>query len=113
MLKLVAVLASAVAAVWLIFLMMVNKEDWRIAAYNKVLQNLDAIDQLKLKEAKNKKIFSKFFQVESAKTEASTGLGLTIAKEFTKLHDGNISVKSEENQGAEFIIKLPHARCYC
>ena len=60
-----------------------------------------------------KKIFSKFFQVESAKTEASTGLGLTIAKEFTKLHDGNISVKSEENQGAEFIIKLPHARCYC
>lgn len=70
-------------------------------------------DGIGIPKKHHKKIFSKFFQVESAKTEASTGLGLTIAKEFTKLHDGNISVKSEENQGAEFIIKLPHARCYC
>lgn len=45
-----------------------------------------------------KNIF-KIFQVESAKTEASTGLGLTIAKEFTKLHDGNISVKVKKIKG--------------
>jgi len=57
----------------------------------------------------HKKIFNKFFQVEAnlSKTETSTGLGLTIAKEFTKLHGGKINVISEQNQGTEFIITIP------
>lgn len=56
-----------------------------------------------------KKIFEKFVQLENAynKKESSTGLGLTITKEFVQLHGGEISVKSELGQGATFIIKLP------
>lgn len=57
----------------------------------------------------HKKIFNKFFQVQDtlSKTETSTGLGLTITKEFVKLHGGSIEVESEPNKGSTFIITLP------
>lgn len=57
----------------------------------------------------HKKIFNKFFQVQDtlSKTETSTGLGLTITKEFVKLHGGSIKVESEPNKGSTFIITLP------
>ena len=57
----------------------------------------------------HKKIFNKFYQVEDAlsKTEVSTGLGLTITKEFVKLHNGTIKVESELNKGATFTISIP------
>ncbi len=55
------------------------------------------------------KIFEKFFQVESPylKSESSTGLGLTITKEFAIMHGGNIKVESEPNQGAKFVVTMP------
>lgn len=54
-------------------------------------------------------IFKKFTQVNdySIKNESSTGLGLTITKEFVKMHNGKISVKSELKKGATFTITLP------
>lgn len=57
----------------------------------------------------HKKIFNKFYQVEDSllKTEASTGLGLTIAKKFVELHSGKISIISEPDKGTEFTIYLP------
>lgn len=58
----------------------------------------------------HKKIFKKFYQVENDKTqqETSTGLGLTIAKEFIKLHKGDITIESEPNKGSTFTITIPH-----
>ena len=53
----------------------------------------------------HKKIFNKFEQLNE--TPNSTGLGLTITSELVKLHGGKISVVSEINKGAEFIIKIP------
>ncbi len=57
----------------------------------------------------HKKIFDKFYQVENAlsKTEASTGLGLTITKEFVKLHHGKIELESSPNKGTTFAITIP------
>lgn len=54
-------------------------------------------------------IFEKFTQLENAltKKESSTGLGLTITKKLVQMHNGTITVKSELNQGATFIVKLP------
>lgn len=56
----------------------------------------------------HKKIFNKFFQIQNTmtKTETSTGLGLTISKEFIKLHNGKITIDSEPNKGCEFTIFL-------
>lgn len=55
------------------------------------------------------KIFAKFVQLDSAytKKESSTGLGLTITKELTELHNGKISIKSEVNNGSTFIVEIP------
>ena len=61
-------------------------------------------------EKKNqKKIFKKFTQIKdySIKKESSTGLGLTITKEFVKMHNGKITLESELNKGANFTIKIP------
>ncbi len=54
----------------------------------------------------HKKIFNKFYQVQDtlSKTEISTGLGLTIVKEFVKLHGGKVEVKSELASGTEFVV---------
>lgn len=54
-------------------------------------------------------IFAKFVQLENSytKKESSTGLGLTITKELIEMHKGTISVKSELNKGATFIVKIP------
>lgn len=61
-------------------------------------------------EKKNqKRIFKKFEQINSEKISNmnSTGLGLTITKELVKLHNGNIKLESELNQGSVFHVKLP------
>lgn len=62
----------------------------------------------------HKKIFNKFYQVENpmSKTETSTGLGLTIAKEFIKLHNGKIKLESESHKGSTFTIIVPKVDNY-
>ncbi len=54
-------------------------------------------------------IFDRFYQVDSSSTREheGTGIGLALAKELIELHKGNISVKSKEGEGSEFIIQLP------
>lgn len=60
----------------------------------------------------HKRIFEKFVQLENAytKKESSTGLGLTITKELTGLHGGEITVNSKLNKGATFIVKIPFTK---
>lgn len=36
-----------------------------------------------------------------------TGIGLYLVKSFVEMHDGKISVKSEQGKGSEFIIEIP------
>lgn len=59
-------------------------------------------------------VFEEFGQVDktlSRNTEGS-GIGLSIVKNLVKLHCGDISVRSEENKGTEFIINLPVKKIY-
>lgn len=55
------------------------------------------------------KIFERFYRVDHShnKRIEGTGLGLAIVKHGIALHGGAINVKSELNQGAEFIVELP------
>jgi signal transduction histidine kinase len=57
------------------------------------------------------RVFDRFFQVDPVRSRAdgNTGLGLAISKEIVEAHGGNISVKSSETGGTEFVIILPAA----
>ena len=51
------------------------------------------------------KIFQPFFTTKP--TGQGTGLGLSLAYDIVKAHGGELSVKTKEGEGSEFIIQLP------
>jgi signal transduction histidine kinase/ligand-binding sensor domain-containing protein/DNA-binding response OmpR family regulator len=54
------------------------------------------------------KIFDPFFQAREAKQmEIGTGIGLTLAMEYVRLHHGEIKVDSQKGHGSTFTILLP------
>jgi signal transduction histidine kinase/ligand-binding sensor domain-containing protein/DNA-binding response OmpR family regulator len=56
------------------------------------------------------KLFIGFYQVDTAiSRDQGYGIGLSLVKEFVKLHDGEISVKSEPGKGSCFTVILPVA----
>lgn len=56
-----------------------------------------------------KKLFTKFFRVDSSTTRevGGTGLGLTIAKSIVEMHGGKIWVESKAGKGSTFSFTLP------
>lgn len=60
-------------------------------------------------EDKRELIFERFMQVDKTlkRNHEGTGIGLSLVKSFVELHNGSITLKSEENKGSEFIITLP------
>lgn len=58
---------------------------------------------------KKERIFERFFQHASAAAvlNQGSGIGLSITKEFVRMHGGVIEVESEPGQGSIFTIRLP------
>jgi signal transduction histidine kinase/ligand-binding sensor domain-containing protein/DNA-binding response OmpR family regulator len=58
---------------------------------------------------KQERIFERFFQNELPKSMVNqgSGIGLSITKEFVKIHGGSISVESEPGKGSRFTVRLP------
>lgn len=56
-------------------------------------------------------IFDRFIQSDSSdiRSYGGSGLGLALAREFVKYHQGTITVKSVLGKGSCFIIELPEA----
>ncbi|MEA4815533.1 MAG: HAMP domain-containing sensor histidine kinase [Lachnospiraceae bacterium] len=61
-----------------------------------------------INEGKLKYVFDRFYKTDDSRGEYKTGsgLGLSIVKEFIRLHNENIEVKSEEGLGTEFVFTL-------
>lgn len=56
-------------------------------------------------------VFQRFFQIEENKAQQlSSGLGLYIAAEIIKLHNGKIWLKSKKGKGTTFYFSLPIAK---
>jgi signal transduction histidine kinase len=62
-----------------------------------------------IKKSDLKLVFTEFYRSENAKKHMKfgTGLGLSLVKSLIEKYGGKISVKSEENVGTTFLVKLP------
>lgn len=58
-------------------------------------------------EEDQKHLFTPFFRAGNVKTKQGNGLGLTIAKESTEMHEGYLSYISVINKGTSMTIHLP------
>ena len=56
-------------------------------------------------------IFERFYRSQDKRLGeiSGTGLGLTIAREVIRLHGGDITVRSQLNQGSTFSLSMPLA----
>lgn len=53
-------------------------------------------------------VFEQFYQTtESKSLKVGSGIGLTLAMEYARLHEGTITVESESGKGSTFTLKLP------
>ncbi len=75
-----------------------KKRDW--GAEYRVVDNGSG-----MKNEIKKKIFQRFF---STKGSGGTGIGLMTTKQIIDAHKGMIAVKSKQNVGSEFIIRIPN-----
>ena len=86
--------ASFLLFVWLVLLCMPTNEDWLIAAYNKVHDNITAIDKLRQKDANNKKKMAEYRGVTAV--VMGMFLGGNSKKEINKRLKQNEQLKNGE-----------------
>jgi len=62
-----------------------------------------------ISEVQRTHVFDRFYQVGSGESvvQAGTGIGLALVKELTELHDGTISLETDEGFGSTFSLRLP------
>ena len=60
-------------------------------------------------EADQNRVFQRFFRAKNAvsKQYSGTGLGLSIVGRVIELHNGTITLESQEGRGTLFTVRLP------
>lgn len=83
---------------------------------NAIKRNEDILLEIRVKDTgigipkeKKEKIFERFFQTEipGSLINQGSGIGLSIAKEFVRMHNGSITAESELDKGSCFTLLLP------
>jgi len=66
-------------------------------------------DGIGMEPADREKIFDEFYRAKNDFTAnvPGTGLGLSLVKRLTELHQGRISVDSSPGAGSQFVVQLP------
>lgn len=59
-------------------------------------------------EEEQKRIFTRFYQIDKSHSSEGSGLGLAIVKRIVELSKGTIEIESKKNLGTTFIVKLPN-----
>lgn len=57
-------------------------------------------------ETEKEKIFDRFYRSDKSRSEAGTGLGLSLALEIAKLHGGTITIDSKLGEGSTFTLVI-------
>jgi CheY-like chemotaxis protein len=67
-----------------------------------------------IEPAHQKRIFDKFFQVDSSMTRRyeGAGIGLSIAKSIAEAHGGHLELESAAGEGSTFSLVLPDSLMY-
>jgi two-component system phosphate regulon sensor histidine kinase PhoR len=63
-------------------------------------------------DEEQQRIFERFYRIDQARSrdKGGTGLGLSIVKHVAQSHKGNVSIVSQEGQGATFTVRIPFNR---
>ncbi len=62
-----------------------------------------------ISEADIPHIFERFYRCDRSRSEAGTGLGLSLARAIARAHGGDITVSSRPGQGSAFTVTLPQS----
>lgn len=77
---------------------------------NEIYASVSIMDNgMGIPEEEIPQLFDRFYRVEKARSRHSggAGLGLSIAHQFVRAHDGFIRVESQLNKGSTFTVYLP------
>ena len=81
---------------------MQNREDYYEHCYIRIIDSGIGIPKDELPN-----VFERFYRVDKSREIIDgSGIGLTIVKNFVKIHGGTIKVESEVGKGTTFIIKF-------
>jgi len=89
---------------------MLNLSDPDVFAHDQKILEIKVIDTgIGIPLENQEKIFERFFQdnMPESLLNQGSGIGLSITKEFIKMHGGTIKIESEPDYGTCFIIELP------